>query len=262
VIAMTVVSTYSRATWASLDLHNAPADGGLVAFCDDLTATALLDAYRCGLYPFPAATIEHQLVNELTYEAEVATGRVRVLGDPVTAYAVAWCSPDPRPLILTNGARVQRSMRPRLRSVSWTTTVNACFERVVEQCRADRSDSWLTDELMASLCHLHQEGHAHSVEVWDGNELVGGTYGIRLGNVFSADSQFTRRSGAGKVAVADLTRRFADAGGVAVDVQRDGDHVRLLGARPVPRRAYLELLHAPAAAGELATDEMPARRLL
>jgi leucyl/phenylalanyl-tRNA---protein transferase len=247
--------------FGALDLRVAPVDGP-VAFGGDLSAPTLRAAYGHGLYPFPAATVEQQLVNELTYEPDVHAGRVRQLcgdGDP---YSVAWLSPDPRPLIFCDGARLQRSLRQQLRNkVDWTTTVDSCFEQVVLACRVDRAVTWLTDELIASLCRLHADGDAHSVEVWDGDELVGGTFGVQTGAVVSADSQFTRRTGAGKVAVTELVRRFGEAGGVAVDVQRDSAHVRLLGARPVPRMDHLGLLRTPAAVRPLATEPLPARRL-
>ncbi|MEW2066808.1 leucyl/phenylalanyl-tRNA--protein transferase [Streptomyces sp. NPDC007346] len=250
-----------RPAWESLDLTHAPAEGP-VAFGDDLSPQSLLGAYRQGLYPFPAEGPEHRLFNEMSYEPEVAAGRVRLLAGSQEPFSVAWCSPDPRPLIPAHRAHVQRSLRRQLRGETrWTTTVDVCFERVVSHCREGRSERWLTDELLASLCRLHACGYAHSVEVWEDGELVGGTFGMRVGAVFSADSQFTLRSGAGKVAVLELSRRFAEAGGLAVDVQHDGDHARLLGARPVPRSRYLELLRAPHDGSALPTGPQPARRL-
>jgi len=244
-------------TWESLDLAEAPADGP-VAFHDDLTPRNLLESYRHGLFPFPAGTEEQRLVHEVTCEADE---RVTVVADAGDPYAVAWCSPDPRPVIFTDEARVRRSLRQQLRKVDWTTTLDACFDRVVQLCRADREPRWLTDGLLASLNRLHEADHAHSVEVWEGDELIGGAFGVQAGPVFSADSQFTRRSGAAKVAVADLVRRFADSGGVAVDVQHDGDHARLLGARPIPRADYLELLRTGPTPGDLPADPLPAKRL-
>ncbi|HEY0454412.1 hypothetical protein [Actinophytocola sp.] len=243
--------------WHTLDLTEAPADGP-VAFHDDLTPHTLLDAYRHGLYPFPADTDEQKILSELAYE-----GRVPVLGASEDPYAVAWCSPDPRPVIFVDQVRIQRSLRKLLRNkVDWTTTLDACFERVVRHCRVGREPRWLTDRLVASLRRLHESGHAHSVEVWDGDELVGGTFGVRIGGVFSADSQFTLRSGAAKVAIACLVRRVADSGGVAVDVQHDGDHARLIGAVPIPRARYLDLLREHgAASGAMPSDPLPARGL-
>ncbi|WP_311675752.1 leucyl/phenylalanyl-tRNA--protein transferase [Streptomyces hazeniae] len=233
-----------------------------MAFGDNLDAQTVLGAYRHGLYPFPADTLEQRLLNEMSYEPDVAAGRVKLLDDSAEPYSVAWCSPDPRPLILVEQARVQRSLRRQLRkATNWVTTADACFERVIQQCREGRAERWLTDELLASLCSLHKSGHAHSVEVWDDGQLIGGTLGVRIGAVFSADSQFTLRSGAGKVAVTDLTRRFAEAGGLAIDVQHDGDHARLLGARPIPRPQYLDMLNAPHQGAPLPTEALPATRL-
>lgn len=249
-----------RSAWERLDLAAAPADGP-VAFGDDLSPRSLLDAYRQGLYPFPATTVEHQLINELSYESEVAAGRIALQTSSRDPYGVAWCSPDPRPVIPVARARIQRSLRRQLRGVDWTTTVDVCFERVVAHCREGRAECWLTDELLASLTRLHECGYAHSVEVWDEGELIGGVFGMRIGAVFSADSQFTLRSGAGKAAVAELTRRFAEVGGTAVDVQRDSDHIRLLGARPVPRAQYLELLRTPHRPSPLRTGRRPVRLL-
>jgi leucyl/phenylalanyl-tRNA--protein transferase len=245
------------APWRTLDLTSAPPDGP-VAFHDDLTPETLLEAYRSGLYPFPADTEEQKILSEMSYE-----GLVPVLGDSADPYAVAWCSPDPRPVIFVDEIRIQRSLRKQLRNkVEWTTTLDACFERVVLACREGREPRWLTDRLVASLTALHESGHAHSVEVWDGDELVGGTFGVRIGGVFSADSQFTRASGASKVAIASLVSRVAESGGVAVDVQHDGDHARLLGAVPIARERYLELLREHgSAAGAMPAEPLPARGL-
>lgn len=243
--------------WRTLDLADAPPEGP-VAFHDDLTPSTLLDAYRHGLYPFPADTDEQKILSEMSYE-----GRVPVLGESADPYAVAWCSPDPRPVIFVDEVRIQRSLRKQLRNkVEWTTTLDVCFERVVRQCRVGREPRWLTDRLVASLVKLHEAGHAHSVEVWDGDQLVGGTFGVQIGGVFSADSQFTLASGASKVAIACLVRRVAESGGVAVDVQHDGDHARLIGAVPIPRAQYLELLaeHGSADAA-MPAEPLPARGL-
>lgn len=241
----------------TIDLTEAP-DDGPVAFSDDLSPANLLDAYRHGFYPFPADTEEQKIMSEITYE-----GRVPLLGVCEDPYAVAWFSPDPRPVIDVHQVRMQRSLRQQLRNkVEWTTTLNACFDKVVQNCRVGRTPRWLTDRMVSSLRRLHAAGHAHSVEVWEGDELVGGTFGVRVGGIFSADSQFTLRSGAGKVAVAGLARRVAESGGVAVDVQREGHHATLVGAAPMPRAEYLELLAAQRDRhSEMPADPLPAREL-
>lgn len=251
----------TESIWDAVDVGAGPAEQP-IAFGGDLAPHTILTAYRRGLYPFPVGTAEAAIVNELTYEAEVEAGRVKTVPGRADPFSISWWSPDPRPVILVDQARIQRSLRQQLRNrTDWTTTADACFEEVVRQCRAGRVQRWLTDELLRGLCLLHRQGHAHSVEVWDGDELIGGTFGIRVGAVFSADSQFTLRSGAGKTAVADLTRRFAEAGGLAVDVQRDGEHARLVGARPLPRSRYLDLLATCDENRPLATQKLPAGRL-
>jgi leucyl/phenylalanyl-tRNA--protein transferase len=258
---MIQIQDRTESSWEPLDVSAGPAEAP-IALGGDLEPHTLLAAYRKGLYPFPIETVEAAIVNELTYEAEVEAGRVKVVPGCEDPFAISWWSPDPRPVILVDQARIQRSLRQQLRNrTEWTTTADACFEEVVRQCRVDRAQRWLTDDLMRGLSLLHKEGHAHSVEVWDDGELIGGTFGIRVGTVFSADSQFTLRSGAGKTAVADLTRRFAEAGGLAIDVQRDGDHARLIGARPMPRAEYLDLLALPSENQPLVTRKLPAGRL-
>jgi leucyl/phenylalanyl-tRNA--protein transferase len=248
-------------TWEAIDLDFAPSEGP-VAFGGDLSAPSLLAAYQRGMYPFPTDTLEHQLLNELTYESEVEAGRVRLFSGSEETYAVAWWSPDPRPLIFTDQVHLPRSLRQQLRNkLGWTTTTDRCFRQVVLECRDGRTQRWLTDGLVASLCELHDRGHAHSAEVWDDGELIAGTFGVHIGSVLSADSQFTKRPGGAKVAVADMARRFADVGGVALDVQHDSDHVRRLGARMVPRSQYLKLLCVPTVRRTLSTQMTPARRL-
>ncbi|MFJ8041721.1 leucyl/phenylalanyl-tRNA--protein transferase [Kitasatospora sp. NPDC096147] len=219
--------------WEELELTGAPADGP-VAFGGGLDPATLLGAYRAGLFPFPAADPAAAAFNEVRWE----DGGAALVGaeDP---YALAWWSPDPRPVLAAG------RLRPRLRA-GWELTVDRAFERVLEECRTGREPAWLTDELAASLIALHGAGRAVSAEVWaaDG-ELVGGVYGVRVGPVLSLDSMFHRSPGAGRAAVAGLGARFAAAGGRVLDAQWDTPHVRLLGAEPVPRGAYLAWLREP-----------------
>lgn len=247
--------------WKEVDLSGAPAEGPAV-FCADISPQSIADAQRAGLYPFPAPTEEQALFNEAFFADRVETGEVRLLGegDP---YTVAWCSPDPRAIVETGAIRVSRSLRQALRNkLAWTTTADACFTRVVGECAAGREPRWLTDGLAASLERLHREGRAHSVEVWEGGELVGGVFGSRVGGVFTADSMFHRRAGASKVALFDLAARFAEVGGFAVDMQQEAALGGLIGARTLSRAAYLELLEERAQdTGPLPADEREARRL-
>lgn len=146
-------------------------------------------------------------------------------------------------MIVPGPAQLGRRLVRRLRNqVAWSTSVDLVFERVVEECRIGRTPRWLTDPLVRGLCALHEEGRAHSVEVWEGAELVGGAFGVRIGPVLSLDSMFHRRPGAARVAIADLGARFAEAGGLLLDAQWDGPAVRSLGGAPMSRAEYLGLL--------------------
>jgi leucyl/phenylalanyl-tRNA--protein transferase len=202
---------------------------------------------------------------EFRYEDRVAAGQIAIVGsDHDAPYSVAWWSPDPRPVMNVPDVRVGRHGRKRLRrSPDWTTTADRAFQRVAEECRIGREPRWLTDRLIESLNELHQLGWAHSIEVWEGADLVGGAFGIAIGSVFSGDSMFSRRPAAARVAVADLAARLAMAGGTVIDAQWDSPFLRSLGARPVPREHFLRTLAAsPPMPLALPPDAMPAGRLV
>ncbi len=198
----------------------------------------------------PAADDYARYLTEARCEDAVAAGTIAVVGtdgetpDEVP-YGVPWWSPDPRPVIAPGGVRLGRRLARRLRNrARWWTSADREFARVVEECRAGRSPRWLTDALKQGLCGLHEAGHAHSAEVWEDGELIGGAFGVRIGPVLSLDSMFHRRSDAARVAIADLAARFAEAGGLLLDVQWDSPAVRGLGSAAVPRDGYLELLRS------------------
>ncbi|MBC9728003.1 leucyl/phenylalanyl-tRNA--protein transferase [Streptomyces sp. TRM68367] len=250
--------------WEALDVLEAAPDAP-VAFCADLSPACLLAAYRTGVYPFPASDEYVRALNEAMFADQVQEGRIRLVGEePDDPYAVSWWSPDPRPVVPVSAAHVSRSLARRLRSrLDWTTSLDRRFEQVVRECGAGRTPLWLTEELIASLVRLHDLGHAHSVEVWEEGDLVGGVFGLQVGSVFSMDSMFFRRPGASKVAVADLAARFAQAGGVLLDAQRDSPHVRSLGGVLVPREQYVRHLRRSARdSPPMPTDPLPARRLV
>ncbi|WP_329496010.1 leucyl/phenylalanyl-tRNA--protein transferase [Kitasatospora herbaricolor] len=233
-------------TWSSVDLSAVPADAP-AAFCADLSPAGLLAGYRAGAYPMPAEDEYARYLSEARFEDLVASGDIPVVGaggDEVP-YEVAWWSPDPRPVIAPATARIGRRLGRTLRNrLRWSTTVDVAFDQVVDECRADRVPRWLTDPLKEGLCELHREGSAHSVEVWEDGELIGGAFGVRVGPVLSLDSMFHRRPGAARVAIADLGARFAEAGGQLLDAQWDSPAVRSLGGSPMPRVWYLELLRS------------------
>ena len=252
----------SRASWTGVDLSHTAGDGP-VAFSAGIGPDELLAAYRAGAYPLPAPDDIARTINEFTHEGSVEEGRIWLIdadaGDP---YGVSWWSPDPRPVMPVRGVHLGRGLARQLRRSEWTTTADRDFEQVVHGCRADREPRWLTDDLVRSLLLLHGRGRAHSVEVWDGTTLVGGVFGVRIGGVLSMDSMFRLRSGAATTAVADLADRFAQSGGTVLDAQWDSPHVRAMGAAPLPRGQYLQLLDAQEPdTAPLPADPRPARRL-
>jgi leucyl/phenylalanyl-tRNA--protein transferase len=234
-----------------------------VAFCADLSPASVLSAYRRGVVPIPAASEFFRTHNEVKYEDQVAAGTIAVVGgerdDP---YWAAWWSPDPRPLIDGGGVHLGRNVRKRLRGDGLVTTSDTAFRLVAEGCRAGREPRWLTDELLGSLAELYTAGWAHSIEVWLGDDLVGGALGIGIGGVLSGDSLFGRRPGAAAIAVADMWARLVAAGGVVIDAQWDTPFLRSLGAAPVAREGYLDLLDRSAAPMRLPHEALPALRLL
>ncbi|MFE9775351.1 leucyl/phenylalanyl-tRNA--protein transferase [Streptomyces sp. NPDC005931] len=250
--------------WEALDLTEAAPDGP-VAFCADLSPAGLLAAYRAGVYPFPAPDEYARTLNEVLYADQVREGRIPIVGEgePADPYTVSWWSPDPRPVLPVSSAHLSRSLARRLRNrLPWSTSGDRRFEQVVRECRAGRAPQWLTEELIAGLVGLHERGHAHSVEVWEEGELIGGVFGLRVGRVFSMDSMFFRRPEASKVAVHDLAARFAQAGGLLLDAQRDSPHVRALGCTPLPREQYVRHLRGTGPdSSPIPGADLPARRL-
>jgi leucyl/phenylalanyl-tRNA--protein transferase len=234
-----------------------------VAFCADLSPASVLGGYRRGVVPIPAASEFIRTHNEVKYEDQVAAGAIAIVGssreDP---YWTAWWSPDPRLLIDGDGVHLGRNARKRLRNDGLVTTADTAFPRVAAECRAGREPRWLTDSLLGSLTELHAAGWAHSIEVWLGDDLVGGALGIGIGEVLSGDSLFGRRPGAAAIAVADMWARLAVAGGKVIDAQWDTPFLRSLGAAPVERERYLSLLDHSAAPVPLPREALPALRLL
>jgi leucyl/phenylalanyl-tRNA--protein transferase len=250
--------------WDSFRLPAGVADGP-VAFGADLSPDSVLAAYRYGIIPFPAADEYHRTLHEVRYEDQVAAGVIGLIGDPGGGdpYTVAWWSPDPRLVLATGRVHLGRNVRKQLRRESAWTTADTAFERVAEQCRAGREPRWLTDPLLESLVALHEKGWAHSVEVWQDDELTGGAFGVSAGRMLSGDSIFGRRPDAGRIAVADLATRFAAAGGELIDAQWDSAFLRSLGAEPMSRADYLaRLSNGPAERLALPGEPQPARRLL
>ena len=246
---------------AAADDHGA--DDAPVAFCADLSPASVLAACRRGIIPLPVSDEYFRTLNEFRYEDQVAAGTIGIVGDGgADPYWVAWWSPDPRPVIGAGHVHLGRNVRKRLRRDELATSADVAFREVGEACREGREQRWLTDPLLDTLTELHGAGWAHSVEVWRGDELVGGAMGIGLGGIISGDSLFGRQPGAAAIAVADMSARLVTAGGALIDAQWDGPLLRSLGAEPMPRQRYLALLDRPLEPLSLPVARLPAGRLL
>jgi leucyl/phenylalanyl-tRNA--protein transferase len=225
-----------------------PADGalthpdGLLAMGGDLSPERLLNAYRHGIFP----CYSH--------------------GQPIL-----WWSPDPRTVFDTRGVRLSSRFRRHLRGSDWTVTADTAFDQVIRHCaaapRPGQHGTWITPEMVAAYETLHRLGHAHSIEVWSGERLVGGLYGVAIGRMFFGESMYSGESGGSKVALAGLAHRLAEWGWPLLDAQVENDHLLSLGAQSWPRARFLPavatLVEQPSPAGAWTRRfaRLPARAL-
>ena len=189
---------------------------GLLAAGGDLSPERLLDAYAHGIFPWFGED------------------------DPLL-----WWSPDPRMVLFTPELHVAKSLRRVIRSGRFTVTFDRAFAGVMAGCaapRADQEGTWITDEMVAAYTELARRGFVHSVETWEGGRLVGGLYGVALGRMFFGESMFARASNASKVALVTLVRQLERWGFEMIDCQMTTGHLASLGAREVPRAAFVERL--------------------
>lgn len=222
--------------WALPPPHTADPDG-VVGVGADLAPATLVRAYSAAIFPWP-----HD--------------------EP----PLPWFSPDPRGVVDVEHVHVARSLRRTMRTSGWTTTCDGAFADVMRACADERDEgTWITDEMHRAYTSLHRLGWAHSVEVWEGAELVGGIYGVQIGRVFTGESMFHRRTDASKVAFVELLLRHAEAGGTLLDVQLTTPHLERLGAYDLPRREFVARLTAgrrhlcPLRLDPEPTEGMPAR---
>ncbi|WP_114241471.1 leucyl/phenylalanyl-tRNA--protein transferase [Dyella sp. C9] len=189
---------------------------GLLAFGGDLSPRRLLAAYAQGIFPW---------FNE---------------DEPLL-----WWSPDPRCVFHTASLRVNRNLRRRLGEVSWRITLDQAFREVVEACAAPRpgqAGTWIVPAMIDAYEHLHRLGHAHSAEVWDGDSLVGGIYGIAVGRLFCGESMFSRESGGSRAALVALAQVLRGWDFPLIDAQVTNPHLLQLGAVEYPRAQFLRTI--------------------
>jgi leucyl/phenylalanyl-tRNA--protein transferase len=172
------------------------------------------------------------------------------MADSRDADKVFWVEPRRRAIIPLENFRPARTLRKRIRSGAFTVTRDKAFAEVVRQCAA-REETWINDEIEQSYLQLHQLGHAHSVECWSDDALIGGLYGVKLGAAFFGESMFSQRTDASKVALAWLVARLKVGQFQLLDCQFMTEHLRSLGAIEISQQDYLARLSAalsPAAA--------------
>jgi leucyl/phenylalanyl-tRNA--protein transferase len=176
-----------------------------------------------------------------------ATG-IFPMADSRDADELFWVEPRNRAIIPLDRFRLSRSLRRTLRSGRYTVTRDTNFQSVITAC-ADREETWINAELEHAMLALHGSGHAHSVEVWSGDVLVGGLYGVKLGRAFFGESMFSRMPDASKVALAWLVARLKVGNFTLLDCQFMTEHLASLGAVSVPRETYVALLSAALGGG-------------
>lgn len=188
---------------------------GVIALGGDLSVERLIYAYKKGIFPW---------FNER---------------EPIV-----WYAPHERMVLFPNEVKISKSMRPILRKKEYTITENKVFEEVITNCkhisRKGEEGTWITDDMKVAYINLHRAGYAKSIEVWQNEELVGGLYGIDLGNgVFCGESMFSRKSNMSKVAFIHLAN---NCGYKLIDCQVYNDHLASLGAREISRKDFLKFL--------------------
>ena len=191
---------------------------GLLAVGGDLRPERLLEAYRHGIFPW--------------YNED---------------QPILWWSPDPRTVLFPDKLHISRSLKRSLRPGIFNVTLDRYFREVMQHCAGPRPQypdggTWITAEMLEAYTRLHELGYAHSAEVWQGGELVGGLYGVALGGAFFAESMFTRTSDASKVALVSLVHQLQAWGFRLMDCQQSSPHITALGAEAMPRLDFLNHL--------------------
>jgi leucyl/phenylalanyl-tRNA--protein transferase len=200
---------------------------GVVAWSwpDALTPPNLISAYRAGVFPWPSDA----------------------------ASPVPWTSPDPRAILEFSRLAPPRSLRQARKRCTWRFSIDEAFEQVIRACseaeRPGQDGTWILPEIIMGYTELHRMGIAHSVEVWEGETLVGGLYGVDSGGLFTGESMFHRRSNASKLAILHLVDHLAARGADWIDIQQLTPHLEAMGAHEIRRSVYLQRLREAHASG-------------
>lgn len=187
---------------------------GLLAAGGDLSEARLLNAYRHGIFPWFSE------------------------GQPIL-----WWSPNPRMVFRTDGIRLSQKFKRQVRQSTWQIRVDTAFEEVIRHCasvpRNGQGGTWIHPEMIDAYCHLHHQGHAHSVEIFSDGKLIGGIYGVAIGRMFFGESMFSLESGASKVALAALGKILWCWGWPLIDAQVENPHLQFMGAEFMAREKFV-----------------------
>ena len=190
---------------------------GIIAFGGDLSVERIWFAYQLGIFPWFNPGEE-----------------------------ILWWCPDPRFVLFPEEIRISKSMKKILDRNVFAFTENTSFREVIKNCqdinRKGQSGTWLSDELMESFIKLHDYGLAKSIEVWQNEELVGGFYGLQIGNLFCGESMFSKVSNASKAGFIHFAQKYRNKLEL-IDCQSHTDHLESLGARMIPKREFLTILY-------------------
>ncbi|ULQ53800.1 leucyl/phenylalanyl-tRNA--protein transferase [Flavihumibacter fluvii] len=189
---------------------------GLLAIGGDLSPERLLKAYRSGIFPW--------------YDEG----------------PILWWSPDPRFVLFPADLKISKSMRPVLNQDRFSFRMNTAFQDVMEHCgkvrRSDQDSTWINPDMIESYTRLHKMGYAFSAESWQGDQLVGGLYGIGIGRLFFGESMFSLQPNASKFAFIKWVNHLQNQGVKLIDCQVYTEHLASLGAKMISRGKFLQIL--------------------
>ena len=194
-----------------------------------LTPQILLRAYAAGIFP---------------------------MADDADDPEIFWVQPEMRGVLPLEAFHIPKSLAKKVRQAPFDIRINTAFRQVIGACAettTDRERTWINRTIRELYCQLHGMGHAHSVEAWDDDQLVGGLYGVTLGRAFFGESMFSRKTDASKICLVHLVERLKDRGFILLDTQFTTEHLKRFGAIDVPHDEYEDML-ADALAGEAEFD--------
>lgn len=188
---------------------------GLLAFGGDLSTDRLILAYKSGIFPWFSS-----------------------------GYPILWWSPDPRFVLFPDKLKISSSMKKFIKKTSYKVTFDTSFKEVILSCAKMREESgtWITKEMQKAYCNLYSLNLAHSVEVWENSELVGGLYGVSIGRCFFGESMFSKKDNSSKFGFINLVEFLKKKGFLIIDCQVHTNYLESLGAEHIPRKEFLQII--------------------